>query len=173
MVTPVLHGSSLWTPARPDSHLRLVSAPEASASATVVLSSSFAAPSRPAPARTSTQPRTSTQARTSTQRSADRPLTLTRRGRLILVGLPIALGVAALILLAAFLTSQAQAGESAPTATTTVEVSVVTGETLWDLAVRHAPERDPRDVVAEIVELNDLPSSVVQAGQSIAVPAAG
>ncbi|PPB49783.1 peptidoglycan-binding protein [Arthrobacter pityocampae] len=113
------------------------------------------------------------QPRTSTQRSADRPLTLTRRGRLLLVGLPIALGVAALILLAAFLTSQAQAGESAPASTATVEVSVASGDTLWDLAVHYAPERDPRDVVAEIVELNDLRSSVVQAGQSIAVPAAG
>ena len=158
MVTPVLHGSSLWTPARPDSHLRLISMPESSASTTLP---SFVAPSRP------------DADRTSTLRSADRPLTLTRRGRLILVGLPIALGVAALILLAAFLTSQAQAGESAPASTATVEVSVVTGETLWDLAARHAPERDPRHVVAEIVELNDLPSSVVQAGQSIAVPAAG
>ncbi|WP_258070035.1 LysM peptidoglycan-binding domain-containing protein [Arthrobacter sp. SX1312] len=156
MVTPVLHGSSLWTPARPDGHLRLVPTPESPASPTASATSSFMAPSHP-----------------SMQRSAGRPLTLTRRGRLLLVGLPIALGVAALILLAAFLTSQAQAGESAPTATATVEVSVVTGETLWDLAVRHAPERDPRDVVAEIVELNDLPSSVVQAGQSIAVPAAG
>ncbi|MHA7282406.1 LysM peptidoglycan-binding domain-containing protein [Arthrobacter sp. TMS2-4] len=141
MVTPALHGSSLWTPARPETHLRLLPTPDT--------------------------------ARTSTQRSADRPLTLTRRGRLLLVGLPIALGVAALILLAAFLTSQAQAGESAPTSTATVEVSVATGETLWDLAVHYAPERDPRDVVAEIVELNDLRSSVVQAGQSIAVPAAG
>ena len=159
MVTPVLHGSSLWTPARPDSNLRLVPAPESSASA--LPPSSFVASSRP------------DAARTSMQRSADRPLTLTRRGRLILVGLPIALGVAALILLAAFLTSQAQAGESAPASTATVEVSVVTGETLWDLAVRYAPERDPRAVVAEIVELNDLPDSVVQAGQSIAVPAAG
>lgn len=165
MVTPVLHGSSLWTPARPENHLRLVSAPDASWPTT---------PTPPAfAASTFTQPPTPTQFRTSMQRSADRPLTLTRRGRLLLVGLPIALGVAALILLAAFLTSQAQAGESAPASTPTVEVSVASGDTLWDLAVRYAPERDPRDVVAEIVELNDLRSSVVQAGQSIAVPAAG
>ncbi|OUM44432.1 hypothetical protein B8W73_03580 [Arthrobacter agilis] len=98
-------------------------------------------------------------------------MTLTRRGRLLLVGLPIALGVAALILLGAFLTSQAKAGESAPASSSTVEVSVAAGETLWDLAVQYAPERDPRDVVAEIVELNDLHTSLVRAGQSIAVPA--
>ncbi|WP_231554579.1 LysM peptidoglycan-binding domain-containing protein [Arthrobacter sp. L77] len=172
MVTPVLHGSSLWTPARPENHLRLVSMPDPSSSTIALMPPTFAAPSRPDGTGSSTEPGSSVPSRTSTQRSADRPLTLTRRGRLLLVGLPIALGVAALILLAAFLTSQAQAGESAPTSTATVEVSVVTGETLWDLAVRYAPERDPRDVVAEIVELNDLPNSVVQAGQSIAVPAA-
>lgn len=102
--------------------------------------------------------------------TADRHLSLTRRGRLLLVGLPIALGVAALILLGAFMTSQAQAGESAPVSSSTVEVSVVAGETLWDLAVRYAPERDPRDVVGEMVELNGLHSSVVHAGQSISVP---
>ncbi|WP_434992666.1 LysM peptidoglycan-binding domain-containing protein [Arthrobacter sp. Ld5] len=155
MVTPALHGSSLWTPARAENHLRLLPTPLP----TVPVPS--AAASGPGPVRTSTQ------------RSADRPLTLTRRGRLLLVGLPIALGVAALILLAAFLTSEARAGELAPTSTATVDVNVSTGETLWDLAVTYAPDRDPREVVAEIVELNDLHSSVVQAGQSIAVPAAG
>jgi hypothetical protein len=107
------------------------------------------------------------------ERSPERPLTLTRRGRLLLVGLPIALGVAALILLGAFLTSQARAGESLPASSPTVEVSVAAGESLWDLALRHAPDRDPRDVVAEMVELNNLRGSVVQAGQSIAVPVGG
>ncbi|MUK02078.1 LysM peptidoglycan-binding domain-containing protein [Vibrio cholerae] len=100
----------------------------------------------------------------------DRPLTLTRRGRLLLVGLPIALSVAVLILFGAFLTSQAQASESVPASSSTVEINVSAGETLWDLAVQYAPERDPRDVVAEMVELNGLLSSTVQAGQSIAVP---
>ncbi|MHA7239139.1 LysM peptidoglycan-binding domain-containing protein [Arthrobacter sp. TMS1-12-1] len=171
VVAPVLHGSSLWTPSRGDGRLRLVPSPDASTRPSVP--SSFAAPSRADSARTSMQPRSSMQPRTSTQRSAEGPLTLTRRGRLLLVGLPIALGVAALILLGAFLTSQAQAGESAPTTTATVEVSVAAGETLWDLAMQYAPERDPRDTVAEIVELNDLPNSVVQAGQRVAVPTEG
>lgn len=104
------------------------------------------------------------------QHYAERPLTLTRRGRLLLVGLPLALGVAALILLGAFLTSVAQAGSEEPEVTETVEVAVSSGETLWGLAVQYAPERDPRDVVAEMVELNELRSSVVQAGQPIAIP---
>lgn len=104
------------------------------------------------------------------QRPAQGPLTLTRRGRFLLVGLPIALGVAALILLGAFLTSQAQAGESLPAPSETLEVTVVSGETLWDLAVQYAPERDPREVVAEMLELNDLRTSVLLAGESISVP---
>ncbi|THJ64933.1 LysM peptidoglycan-binding domain-containing protein [Arthrobacter echini] len=101
------------------------------------------------------------------------PLTLTRRGRLVLVGLPIALGVASLLMLGAFLSSVAQASEAEPEGTRTTEVAVSTGETLWGLAMHYAPERDPRDVVAEMVELNELHSSVVQPGQSIAVPVSG
>lgn len=91
----------------------------------------------------------------------------------MLVGLPTALCVTALIILGAFFTSQARAGETAPASTATVEINVAAGETLWGLALQYAPERDPRDVVAEMVELNNLGSSVVQAGQSIAVPAGG
>ncbi|MCU1632788.1 MAG: LysM peptidoglycan-binding protein [Micrococcaceae bacterium] len=111
--------------------------------------------------------------RTSRQRTAKRPVTLTQRGRLLLVGLPIAVGVVALIILGAFLTSQAQAGEAAPVSSSIVEVNVAAGESLWDLAVHYAPERDPREVVAEMVELNDLRSSLVQAGQSISIPSRG
>lgn len=156
---PALHGSTALRAqalARPGVHLRLVPAA-----------------AQPAPAASASAPSDSELACTSTQRSADRSLTLTRRGRLLLVGLPIALGVAALILLGAFLTAEAQAGESVPTSSATVDVNVAAGESLWDLAVRYAPERDPRDVVAEIVELNNLRTSVVQAGQSISVPAEG
>lgn len=104
---------------------------------------------------------------------AARPLTLTRRGRLVLIGLPIVLGVSMLVVLGAFLTSTAQAGEGPARTSTTVDVTVVSGETLWGIAEDHAPDRDPRDVVAEIVELNNLTSSVLQAGQSLSVPVRG
>jgi hypothetical protein len=162
---PALHGSTaLWAlaPVRSEARLQLVP--------TAPRSTSVPSP-RPASSFMRSASVQSDASRTSTQRSAARALTLTRRGRLLLVGLPIALGVAALILLGAFLTSQAKAGESTPATSSTVEVSVASGETLWDLAVQYAPERDPRDVVAEIVELNDLHTSLVRAGQSIAVPA--
>ncbi|MDQ0734257.1 LysM peptidoglycan-binding domain-containing protein [Arthrobacter agilis] len=167
---PALHGSTaLWalTPTRPEARLRSVPAGRAARSAATF------GPRVPRPSRGIPQAAGPAQPRTSMQRSAERPLSLTRRGRLVLVGLPIALGVAALILLGAFLTSQAQAGESLPAPAAAVEVSVAAGESLWDLALRYAPDRDPRDVVAEMVELNDLRSSVVQAGQDIAVPVGG
>ncbi|CAA9275275.1 MAG: hypothetical protein AVDCRST_MAG83-3516 [uncultured Arthrobacter sp.] len=105
------------------------------------------------------------------QRDADLPpLRLTRRGRVLLVGVPLVLLVAALVFLAASTTAPARAGSDAGQPTETLDVNVAPGETLWSLAGEFAPERDPRDVVSEIVELNGLGSSTVQAGQVVAIP---
>lgn len=49
-------------------------------------------------------------------------------------------------------------------------VTVQGGETLWHLATTVAPSADPRDVVADIVQLNQLTSSQIQPGQRIAIP---
>jgi hypothetical protein len=171
--------------ARQEAHLRLLSSSWAAANG--LSSPSRSAAVSPSAEGTALVWSSSRPAGTATTRSVPGPdsfhpagpqaasasMSLTRRGRLLLVGLPIALGVIALILLGAFLTSQARAGEASPSSTATVEVSVVPGETLWDLAVQHAPERDPRDVVAEMVELNNLHSSLVQAGQRVSVPSEG
>jgi LysM domain len=100
-------------------------------------------------------------------------LHLTRRGRFVFVGLPLMLlGTAALLLLG-FFNSPAKAGSDAGTLGN--EASVVTvmdGQTLWSIAGEVDPERDPRDVVADIVELNTLRGSVLQPGQQLYVPAA-
>ncbi|MBG6217486.1 hypothetical protein IWX75_001941 [Arthrobacter sp. CAN_A6] len=101
------------------------------------------------------------------------PIQLTRRGRLVLVGLPTVLLVALVLMLGVSLTSQAKATVNEPAPTETINISVGQGETLWGLAGEFAPDRDPREFVAELVELNDLGSSVVQAGQSLAVPVGG
>ncbi|MBG6183794.1 hypothetical protein IWX65_001760 [Arthrobacter sp. CAN_A214] len=101
------------------------------------------------------------------------PIHLTRRGRLVLVGLPTVLLVALVLIFGVSLTSQAKAMDSEPAPTETINVSVGQGETLWGLAGEFAPDRDPREFVAELVELNGLKSSVVQAGQSLAVPVGG
>jgi hypothetical protein len=98
------------------------------------------------------------------------PLRLTRRGRIALIGFPVMLLTALMVLVAAFFTSTAQAAGTAGEPLRTVVVNVAAGETLWSLAGELAPERDPRDVVAEIVEVNGLESSVLQAGQKLEVP---
>jgi hypothetical protein len=51
-----------------------------------------------------------------------------------------------------------------------VEVVVGAGDTLWALARDHAPDRDPRSVVHDIAELNDLRSSTVAVGDRLLVP---
>jgi LysM repeat protein len=51
-------------------------------------------------------------------------------------------------------------------------VTVEAGQTLWQLAEDVAPAADPRDVISEIMQLNQLTSADVVAGQELAIPAA-
>lgn len=52
----------------------------------------------------------------------------------------------------------------------TIEVVVAPGDTLWQIARSHSPERDPRSVVDDIVGLNGLSSTGVQVGAQLLVP---
>ncbi|GAA1344535.1 peptidoglycan-binding protein [Arthrobacter roseus] len=98
-------------------------------------------------------------------------LSLTRRGRLVFIGLPLMVLAASLLTFVGFFTAPAMAsGFDNLNPTDTVSVSVPSGGSLWNLALEYSPDRDPRDVVFEIVELNDLGTSTVQAGQQIFVP---
>jgi hypothetical protein len=55
--------------------------------------------------------------------------------------------------------------------TTTFEyVTIMGGDSLWSIAEQYAPDRDPRDFIAEIVALNNMSDSVVDAGMRIALP---
>jgi hypothetical protein len=116
-----------------------------------------------------------------------RPLRLTQRGRRLLAALRwtallvalAAVAVAAVLLAASLVAPGAVAGDgtapagarSGAAAGEVAEVVVAPGDTLWALAGRHAPERDPRDFVAEVYRLNDLPpSGLVRAGESLLVP---
>jgi Tfp pilus assembly protein FimV len=88
------------------------------------------------------------------------PLRLTRRGYL------------AVGLLAAVLTSGLLwlAHASAPPARPAVDagaavVTVHDGDTLWSIATRIAPQRDPRTVVAALERINQLAGPVLQPGQ--------
>lgn len=102
------------------------------------------------------------------------PLRLTRRGRIVLIGIPLILLAALLLSLAGFFNAPAKASDSAEdlAATPTVTVTVQSGESLWGIAASVAPQRDARDVVADIVQLNNLSSGAVFPGQQLFVPAA-
>ena len=95
-------------------------------------------------------------------------LTLTRRGRAVLIL------AATLALLVAFLLSgriSADAGSSLlQQGRATGVVVVMPGENLWQIARAVAPDADPRETVATIRSLNSLPDSGVVAGESIIVP---
>ncbi len=97
---------------------------------------------------------------------------LTRRGRVLVV-----LGLVAL-LYAAF--SLGRAGSQASTAETRpqpaavplAEVTVEPGESLWTLARRIAPRHDPRDVVRQLKDVNDLADPDLRVGQRLRLPVA-
>jgi LysM repeat protein len=97
--------------------------------------------------------------------AARQPVRLTRRGRVAVV----------LALLAALVVVLISAGHPTDAAghgprTQPVTVTVQTGETLWQLASRVAPDVDPRLVIDEIEQLNGLSDLTVYAGQQLRVP---
>lgn len=106
--------------------------------------------------------------------SAKPRLRLTRRGRLVLGTLAALPLIAALVAFAALGATRAEAsstdGESATTSFSYVTVGA--GQDLWGVAQSIAPTADIRDVVADIVNLNQLKSSSVQPGQRLAIPSA-
>ena len=93
-------------------------------------------------------------------------LRLTARGRAVLWIL-----AAAVVVLVTLISSQASA--DGPTAAQEVVRHVVQpGETLWQIAESvAAPSEDVRDVVVDLVRLNELPEAGLMAGQVIVVPA--
>ncbi|PZS25285.1 MAG: hypothetical protein DLM58_22800 [Pseudonocardiales bacterium] len=88
------------------------------------------------------------------------PLRLTRRGVVALV-LAVAALAAALVLTAWLSAPRASAGHAARSAT----VVVHDGDTLWSIATRVAPDRDPRAEVATLQRLNHLSGADLTAGQ--------
>lgn len=97
---------------------------------------------------------------------------LTRRGRLVLVFVVAAM-IYALVSLGQVAASAGHAGDAGDTGSVPVNTTWVVqpGETLWAIAERVDAESDPRETVARIVAMNDLPSSSVQAGQELQIPA--
>lgn len=102
-------------------------------------------------------------------RTPEPRLRITRRGRAVL-GALIALLVAGLLAVAAMLGATRAAASNEAGGAEFGYVVVQPGESLWSVATALDPSSDPRDVIAEIVRLNQLEGSAVQAGQPIAVP---
>ena len=98
--------------------------------------------------------------------SAGAHLRLTTRGRVVLWVL-----AAAVVALVSLLGSRA-AADGPVGAQEVVRHVVQPGETMWQIAEGVAgPSDDVRDVVVDLVRLNELPDSGLMAGQVIVVPA--
>ncbi len=96
-------------------------------------------------------------------------LRLTQRGRVVLTTLA-ALPLIAGALVFAVNGGGALAGDSAQPRASFDYITVPAGESLWSIAEVVAPDTDPRDVIEAIVNLNQLGSADVQAGQRLAIP---
>ena len=94
---------------------------------------------------------------------------LTRRGRVLLLAALVA------VLFGAFSLGRSASQAAPPSAAAVTEqerVTVQQGESLWTLAQRIAPDHDPREVVAQIRDLNDLSSPQLRPGQQLVLPVA-
>jgi hypothetical protein len=104
--------------------------------------------------------------------TANPPLRLTRRGRVV-VAVAAALVLAALSLVIA---SAAQATNhpvsSGAAQQGLAQVTVHPGQSLWSVAESADPAADTRVVIQQIIELNGLTGNVVFAGQRLWVPRA-
>jgi hypothetical protein len=93
-------------------------------------------------------------------------LRITRRGRFVLAAL-FAVPVVAVSLL---MTSPGALAESTPSSNDFEYVTVISGDTLWAIAEMIDPTGDPRDMVAELMTLNQLTSANLSPGQELAIP---
>jgi LysM domain len=91
------------------------------------------------------------------------PVRLTRQGRLALLVLLLVV----MAWLTAFAATRGEASGPAGAPATTV---VRPGDTLWSIAQRYAPARDPFETIDEIRRLNGITDYTVQPGQRLALP---
>ena len=93
-------------------------------------------------------------------RGEARPIRLTRRGWAVAV---LAVGIA--LAGALWLAYSSAMASSAPHRSPPSTVVVRPNDTLWSIATRIAPDRDPRVVASELEQRNDLTGPTVQVGQ--------
>jgi nucleoid-associated protein YgaU len=104
--------------------------------------------------------------------SADRyppaPLRLTERGRRVVAGLSIAIGLS--IAAATVVIVELQGADGGLQLAGASTVVVQPGDTLWSIARSVAPEEDPRAVVDAIVDLNGLDGVDLLPGAELQLP---
>jgi hypothetical protein len=101
-----------------------------------------------------------------TKTLTDAHIRLTRRGRLALLGAAV---VCMLVGFSLGTTLSFTSGSISP-ASASHSVVVQPGQTLWGIATQVAPHADPRAAIQQIIDLNHLPSTALQVGESLAVP---
>lgn len=99
--------------------------------------------------------------------AATTDLRLTRRGRLVVTLLFLAMVLALFTTFGSQVVASGEAGSPVPTTT----VVVGDGDTLWGIASAVAEPGETRSMVQRIVELNSLAGVTIHAGQELAVPA--
>jgi nucleoid-associated protein YgaU len=92
------------------------------------------------------------------------PLRLTRRG-VVVLACAVAVLAAALVLVAWLSAPGGAAAGSATPRSVPATITVQPGDTLWGIASRLAPQRDPRAEVAELQQLNSLGGGSLVPGQ--------
>ena len=97
---------------------------------------------------------------------------LTRRGRLVAFSASVA-ALGAIVIGAGQVAGASGSMSEASKSPTPQVVVVQAGETLWGIAREVAPGSDPRGVVRQIRQMNDLGTIPVVPGQSIVVPVLG
>ena len=82
----------------------------------------------------------------------------------ILRSVGLLLAVLALVLAFGLRTAPSSAGAAPPDV-----YAVQSGDTLWSIAAAHT-DGDPRELVAQVRELNDLSTTLLQPGQTLLLP---
>ena len=166
LVVPRLPAIALRLPATPD---RVRWIPAQRPARAVRTAPDLVVATRPAPARSTRRSRAAA-VRGRDCRTTAAPLRLTRRGRLVITCTAATVLTGAVLAVASAVggPSAAAGGVSGPVPAV---VTVLPGQTLSQIAGAWAPDDDWRDVAAEIVELNEMSSQAVQAGQHLTLPA--
>lgn len=101
---------------------------------------------------------------------AERPVQLTRRGRLVLA-FGVAVVAALLVALAGLAALKIAPAADASVPERTATVMVEPGQTLWQIAKQAAPSADVRATVDQIMELNGInDAGSVEAGTELRIP---